>query len=83
MTCPQFDIRGGAGPYEVAAIVGAVLRVLAEEEAKAVRPPPPRPHPWVLAGRARMQPALLGEVATTVVGWGLEAGEGDEAANGN
>ncbi len=79
MSAPGFQVRGGAGPYEVAAIVAAVLRVLAEEEAKAVRPPPPRPHPWVLAGRARQQPALLGEVAPAAVGWGLEAADVDDA----
>ncbi len=80
MTAPKFEIKGGAGPYEVAAIVSAVLRVLAEEEAKAIRPPPPRPHPWVLAGRARPpQPPLLGE-SRPVVGWGLDLGlpDGDE-----
>jgi len=32
---PQFEIVGGAGEYEAAAIVAAIQSILAEEEAKA------------------------------------------------
>lgn len=46
----DYEIRGGAGPYEAAAIV-AVIRRLQEEAAaaRAVRPPVPRPTAWVRA----------------------------------
>jgi hypothetical protein len=48
------EIRGGAGPYEVAAIVAAVTRVLAEEEAAAATPPRRQDQGrWVLTGRTR------------------------------
>ncbi|HSL25534.1 MAG TPA: hypothetical protein VLA54_04565 [Acidimicrobiia bacterium] len=46
----DFEIRGGAGPYEAAAIV-AVFRRLQEEAAaaRAMRPWLPRPAAWVRA----------------------------------
>ena len=61
MTDRPMQIRGGAGPYEVAAIVAAVTRVLAEEEAVAATPPRPREQGrWVLTGRTRpVQPPLV------------------------
>ena len=57
---PKMEIRGGAGPYEVAAIVAAVSRVLAEEAAAVAAPLRPREQGrWVLTGRARpVQPPL-------------------------
>ncbi len=78
---PQFEVRGGAGPYEVAAIVAAVNRVLAEEEVKAVRPPPRRQHPWVLIGRMRQPPPPLYTAPVGAAdGWGLDVPDGDAGA---
>ncbi len=77
---PRIEVQGGAGPYEVAAVVAAVTRVLAEEEAKAVRPPPRRQHPWVLVGRMRQPPPPLYIAPVGAAdGWGLE---GPDAAAG-
>lgn len=44
-------IRGGAGPYEAAAVIAVVMRLL-EEEAVARSTPPARPIPpaWVRLG---------------------------------
>ncbi len=55
------EIRGGAGPYEVAAIVAAVTRVLAEEEAVAATPAPRHEQGrWVVTGRTRsVRPPLV------------------------
>ncbi len=78
MAEPEIEVRGGAGPYEVAAIVAAVSRVLAEEEVKAVRPPPRRQHPWVLVGRMRQPPPLYTAPVTAADGWGLDV-PADEA----
>jgi hypothetical protein len=46
----EIEIKGGAGPYEAAAIV-AVFRRLRDEAAaaRANRPSPPRPAAWVRA----------------------------------
>ena len=46
----KLQIRGGAGPYEAAAIVAAIARITAEQAAAAAEPPPP-PHQsaWVTA----------------------------------
>lgn len=46
----DFEIRGGAGPYEAAAIM-AVFKRLSEEAAaaRASRPEAPRPAAWVRA----------------------------------
>ncbi len=53
-TPPPMEIRGGAGPYEVAAIVAAVTRTLAEDEATAAAPPGRQGQaPWVVTGRTR------------------------------
>lgn len=48
----EFEIVGGAGPMETAAIMAALLR-LAEEQAWGASFPDPRPLPgsWVLSGR--------------------------------
>lgn len=46
----DFEIRGGAGPYEAAAIVAVFNRLLAEAAAaRATRPGPPRLPAWVRA----------------------------------
>ena len=46
----EFEIRGGAGPYEAAAIVAVFNRLLVEAaDARAVRPTLPRPVAWVRA----------------------------------
>ncbi len=60
MTDRPMEIRGGAGPYEVAAIVAAVTRVLAEEEAVAATPARRQEQGrWVITGRTRsVQPPL-------------------------
>jgi hypothetical protein len=47
---PEFEIRGGAGPYEAAAILAVFDRLLAEAAAaRAERPGPPRLPAWVRA----------------------------------
>lgn len=44
-------IRGGAGPYETAAVVAAIHRLLAEEAAERATPPAPsQPPAWVRSG---------------------------------
>ena len=46
----EFEIRGGAGPYEAAAIVAVFNRLLLEASAaRAARPALPRPPAWVRA----------------------------------
>jgi hypothetical protein len=50
---PPTEIRGGAGPYEAAAVLALVQRLLEEEAAiRAIRPKPPIPSAWVRAGRS-------------------------------
>lgn len=45
-------IRGGAGPYEAAAVVAVIRRTLEEEAAlRARRPAPAVPPAWVRRGR--------------------------------
>jgi hypothetical protein len=49
----EFEIRGGAGPYEAAAIVAVFNRLLAEDAAaRSVRPALPRHPAWVRAYQA-------------------------------
>ncbi len=50
----RFEVVGGAGPQETAAIMAALARVL-EEQAAAEAAPPMRPTQgrWVLSGRPR------------------------------
>ena len=57
---PRFEISGGAGPEEAAAIA-AVIALLLEDEANALATPPqaPRQSSWVLAWRPRDVPAPL------------------------
>jgi hypothetical protein len=46
----EFEIKGGAGPYEAAAIMAVFHRLLAESlAARAARPSVPRPPAWVRA----------------------------------
>lgn len=57
------EIRGGAGPYEAAAIVAVIQRVI--DEQSAARSLPPRrnePPAWVKAGRM----VRAGEITTQV-----------------
>ncbi len=59
MTAP-FEIVGGAGEAETAAIAAAITRVLRDEaEARGAPPPQPRPSAWVVAWRPREVPAPL------------------------
>ena len=77
---PPMQIRGGAGPYEVAAIVAAVTRVLAEEEAAAATPPRRQEQGrWVITGRARPVQAPLAVDPRPVDPWGNLAARPDEA----
>ena len=57
---PRFEVTGGAGDEEAAAIA-AVIAVLLEDEANAMATPPqaPRQSSWVLAWRPRDIPAPL------------------------
>lgn len=46
----KYEIVGGAGPYEAAAIVAAIARIISEQTAAAaVPPPPPQQSAWVTA----------------------------------
>ncbi len=46
----KYQIVGGAGPYEAAAIVAAIARIIAEQTAVAAAPPPPpQQSAWVTA----------------------------------
>ena len=46
----EFEIKGGAGPYEAAAIVAVFTRLWADAAAaRAERPALPRPSAWVRA----------------------------------
>jgi hypothetical protein len=59
VTAP-FEIVGGAGEAETAAIAAVVTRVLQEQaEVRAVPPVQPRPSPWVVAWRPREAAASL------------------------
>ncbi len=70
----QIIIRGGAGPYEAAAIAAVIEQLLAEEAAQRSLPPQrPRPEAWVLSGRPR---TVLGPRSTFL---GLSpSGDADE-----
>lgn len=53
-------IKGGAGAQEAAAISAAIAHAEAEAEARSARrPTPPRPSPWIQAGRPRESHAAL------------------------
>ena len=46
------QIKGGAGPYEAAAVVAVIQRVVDEQvAAQVIRPNPNEPTAWVRAGR--------------------------------
>lgn len=45
----RFEVVGGAGPAEVAAILAAVAQVVAEQEARLTRRPAEQPSAWVEA----------------------------------
>lgn len=69
----EFEIVGGAGRRETAAIMAALLR-LAEEQSWAASFPDPRPEPgaWVLSGRpAVVDNPFLHRQAPAAEGWSL------------
>ena len=46
----RYEIKGGAGPYEAAAIVAAIARIIEQQEAAAAEPRlSPRQSAWVNA----------------------------------
>jgi hypothetical protein len=52
MTDRPIQIKGGAGPYEAAAIVAVIQRVVDEQTAaRVIRPRGNEPNAWVRAGR--------------------------------
>ncbi len=52
---PHFQVRGGADPQAIAAIMGAVMQMLAEERSsKAMAPPRNVPSAWIRSGRRRV-----------------------------
>lgn len=54
MNDESIQIKGGAGPFEAAAIAAVISHVLeVEKVAQASRPPNNRPSAWVRAGRPR------------------------------
>lgn len=68
MTDQRIQIRGGAGPYEAAAIVAVIQRVIDEETAaQVIRPKPNEPTAWVRAGRM---------VRAGAMGFGVAPGPG-------
>ncbi|MBU1227367.1 MAG: hypothetical protein KJ698_09195 [Actinobacteria bacterium] len=69
----EFEIVGGAGPRETAAIMAALLR-LAEEQMWASSVPDPRPGQgsWVLSGRpAPVGNPFLHRQMPVSMGWSL------------
>lgn len=77
----RFEVVGGAGPEEAAAIA-AVIAVVTEEEATRLARPvqAPRQSSWVLAWRPRDTPTPLPSHSYDARPWAeIEA---DEAANG-
>jgi len=51
VTDPEIQIRGGAGPYEAAALAAVIVRVLEEEDVlRARRPARDVPPAWVRSG---------------------------------
>ncbi|MFQ5947600.1 MAG: hypothetical protein ACE5KX_01900 [Acidimicrobiia bacterium] len=73
MTDPGFEIVGGAGPQEAAAILAAVALVLSEQAVAAALPPGRIGQgPWVLSGRPRSVAGPLRPRPTPAVpGWTL------------
>lgn len=70
------EIRGGAGPAEVAAVMAAVQAALAEEAALQGAPTSRFvPGPWVLAGRPRSPQPPLRQPARGPLDW-LPADQG-------
>ncbi len=67
---PSPHVSGGAGPYEMAAIM-AVIEHLAAEEAAARATPTMRPRQssWVLAWRPRQVPAPLPSHSYNAMPW--------------
>ena len=52
MNHQPIKIKGGAGPYEAAAIAAVIQRVVDEQSAaRVIRPNPNEPTAWVRAGR--------------------------------
>lgn len=77
----QFEIVGGAGPMETAAIMAALSRI-AEEQAWAAAFPPGRPAQgrWVLSGRpARVTNPFTHRQAPAAEGWAVGSEEVDPA----
>ena len=73
----QFEIIGGAGPRETAAIMAALVR-LSEEQSWASSFPMPRPEQgtWVLSGRpAPVDNPFLHRQAPAAEGWSPDNGE--------
>ena len=73
----RFEITGGAGPGETAAIMAALVR-LAEEQSWASSFPAPRPEQgtWVLSSRAAtVDNPFLHRHAPAAEGWSMENGE--------
>ena len=69
----EFEIIGGAGPRETAAIMAALVR-LAEEQAWAASFPEARPMQgsWVLSGRpAPVENPFLHRSAPAAAGWSV------------
>jgi len=73
----RFEIIGGAGPRETAAIMAALVR-LAEEQSWASSFPASRPEQgtWVLSGRpATVDNPFLHRQAPAAEGWSMENGD--------
>jgi len=78
---PPFEISGGAGLEETAAVAAVIATLLDEEAAALATPPrPPRQSSWVLAWRPRDIPAPLPSDTFDAIPWS-EVDPAGEPAN--
>lgn len=78
----RFEVVGGAGPQETAAIMAALARVF-EEQVAAAAVPPMRPSQgrWVLSGRPRpVSGPQTARPSPAADGWSVGADEEAEEA---
>ncbi len=77
----RFEVVGGAGHEETAAIAAVIAVVAGEESAQRAKPvQAPRQSSWVLAWRPRDTPTPLPSHTYDAHPWAeIEAGEGSES----
>ncbi len=69
----EFQVRGGAGPAETAAVLAAIMQVMAEQAASMAQPPRrPEQGSWVVAGRPRRPGvSIRSELHAALPGWSV------------